>query len=159
MTTTMKHIKKLQDSNVTLLQLLNSYIFGDKEIKIYNPIKTYNTGDLILFFDGEQKISVLQCLIDNVTGVFNPNNWSRNIVNNFISGISNNEYISLSSEQPIERSNKIWLQILRVKESMDPDNLIANNAFLIFDAKQITGQDNQPEDDTKLWFDYEPYDN
>lgn len=71
---TLRFIKSLKDDKATLLELLDTVVFNNKEISYYESNKTYNTGDIILYPVGPG-FSVLQCKNDNVTGPYDSTNW------------------------------------------------------------------------------------
>lgn len=75
-----RFIKVIPNENVTLLELLSTYVFGDMSIQKYDPNKIYNKGDLIAYINPiTNRVEILQCLFDNVTGPFERDKWSESI--------------------------------------------------------------------------------
>jgi hypothetical protein len=64
----------LQGTN--LVNIFNEALFGTTEIAPHSPTKTYNTGNLVLYFNTvTNKYELVKCNSDLVTGVYNPSNW------------------------------------------------------------------------------------
>lgn len=152
----LKNIKVIQKDFSDRIQILNSYIFGDKEIFNYNENYIYNLGDFIKKINNETgEYEILQCNENNVTGAFNPLKWQKNNVSSLVSGETvNNKIIQLSESQPLEPNNILWYQIKNIKDigeiDVDGDCLV-----IISTNNQVVGQYDAPEGDVALWFDYE----
>lgn len=152
----LKNIKVIQKDFSDRIQMLNSYIFGDKEILNYNENYIYNLGDFIKKINNETgEYEILQCNENNVTGAFNPLKWQKNNVSSLVSGETvNNKIIQLSESQPLEPNNILWYQIKNIKDigeiDVDGDCLV-----IISTNDQVVGQYDAPEGDVALWFDYE----
>ena len=152
----LKNIKVIQKDFSDRIQMLNSYIFGDKEILNYNENYIYNLGDFIKKINNETgEYEILQCNENNVTGAFNPSKWQKNNVSSLVSGETvNNKIIQLSESQPLEPNNILWYQIKDIKDigeiDVDGDCLV-----IISTNNQVVGQYDEPEGDVALWFDYE----
>ena len=152
----LRNIKVIQKDFSDRIQMLNSYIFGDKEILNYNENYIYNLGDFIKKINNETgEYEILQCNENNVTGAFNPSKWQKNNVSSLVSGETvNNKIIQLSESQPLEPNNILWYQIKDIKDigeiDVDGDCLV-----IISTNDQVVGQYDEPEGDVALWFDYE----
>jgi hypothetical protein len=156
--TGLKHIKSLQDSQMTLLQILKSFVIGDISVKTYIPDRVYKRGELILYLDGNTgKFELLQCISDSTTGPFNISNWEKHTLSDHISGVKPDNFtIMLSESQPTHPGNVMWYQTLRTKDQPIDTDKLQTGTILVFSAAGVTGQDDQPVDpDVKVWFDYE----
>lgn len=154
----LKHVKNLRDNSITLLNLLKEYIFGTKEIKLYNKNKTYQKGDLIMYTNTEGKMEILQCNSNNVTGMYDSNLWDNNIAADFLAGTkSTAKPIILAENEPTDPTNVMWVQLVKTKDIQIEPIEYSSGTVIIFNANQIIGQDDEPTDtNVKLWFDYEP---
>jgi len=105
-------IKNLQNTNPNLIQLLNSYIFGDLEVKPYNQNKIYNRTDLTMVYNNStHRFELFRCQEDGVTGVFNHTRWVEDTVSEYITGKKvNKKMVQLKTTQPDEPANIIWYE-------------------------------------------------
>jgi len=117
MASTLKPIKQLKQNSANISDILKSFVFGDTDIKEYNPNTIYMKGNLIIKLNEiTGKYEVLHCKTDNITGIFNINNWSITIVNDIvIQDIINNNLIKLSETEPDDINNQIWFQTIAIK--------------------------------------------
>ena len=99
-------LKNLKNGNKTLLEILNSFIFGNKKINVFDPNTIYRKGDLILV-DTEDGLEVRQALIDIESREYEETQWSSTIVKDWFINLSNN-IASISKTQPIELENVLW---------------------------------------------------
>lgn len=119
----LRHIANLRnDASATILEYLNSYVFGNNLPQFYNPNKTYNRGSLILNYNPTTKrFDILECIDDCVTDIYNPSDWqSNNVVDNITGKFANTKLIQVKTIQPDDLSNVVWFQQMKVKPSMDP---------------------------------------
>lgn len=103
----LKLIKDLRVNNPTLLDRLNAFVFGGQELADYEPTRTYNRKDLILFKGVDSKYKTLKCKNDNVTGPFSIDDWEESMV---AGGSFGGAGISLSAAEPEDEDISLWFQ-------------------------------------------------
>lgn len=152
-------LKNLQSENVTLLQLLNAFVFGDKKVQPYDSNKVYNTGDMILITNEDTgKIEIYQTMEDGITGEFNPYKWSSTIVSDTVSS-NIDEVVMLTPNQPVSKNNFVWFQPLQYRTGELPEPFIEeiNDMTTLFslDAFPIVDETVPDGEDVGLFFDIE----
>lgn len=152
-------LKNLKNESVTLLQLLNSYVFGDKQIRPYDESVTYHTGDMILITNEESgKIEIYQATTDNMSGPFDPNAWSNAVVSDVVSN-SVDEVVMISPIQPTSKNNFVWYQPLQYKTGTLPEIEVENIEELVsifsMDAFPIVDEMVPENEEVGLFFDIE----
>jgi hypothetical protein len=117
MAASLRFIKSLNNPNYNILQLLTSYVFGDKDIRPYNGNKTYKKGDMIIRLNSvTNKLEILQCIALQVTGPFVEASWVKNAVNQMVGGASvNKNMVAVSLTSPQDPSNLVWYEIREFK--------------------------------------------
>ncbi len=156
----LRDIKVITKDLSDRIQVLNAYIFGNKDIYEYNENKLYNAGDFIKRLNpNTNEYEILQCVKNGVKGPFNPEDWKHNVVSDFTSGQKvNRNIIQVSEIEPIDPANIIWWEIKAIKGYTDV-NAGGDNFVLISTDSQIISQDEKPtHEDVKIWFDHEPFD-
>lgn len=116
----LKFIKALNDPDViNIQQLYFNFIFGDKIPDMYDETKIYNAGDIILRLNENNVYEIYSCTTDETTGPFNINYWQKVSLTEIIKngdlingGGGGKNLIILSTKQPTEKNNKIWMEPL-----------------------------------------------
>lgn len=150
-------LRDLRNSNFTLLQLLNSFVFGNKEIRPYEESKSYNIGDLIIQTDENNKIKIYQATRNGITGEFDITKWSEKILSNIVSQNTDN-VVMISKTQPVLNENRVWYCPIAYDVGQLPEPTIENvtamaTAFSL-DAFPLVDE-TVPEGDVGLFFDIE----
>lgn len=116
-----RDIKLIKKDLSDRIQMLNTFVFGNKEIYEYNENVVYKIGDFIKRLNSEtNEYEILQCVNNNTTGPFDPDDWKNNIVGNFASGQDvNYGMIKVSDVQPSEPNNIVWWDIKNIKDFDD----------------------------------------
>lgn len=169
-----RFIKVIPNENVTLLELLSTYVFGDMSIQKYDPNKIYNKGDLIAYINPiTNRVEILQCLFDNVTGPFERDKWSESIsLKNVINVMEDiDKMIIVSRYKPVDedisKRAKLWYQCIRdlgyieypwddlikpVEPFPEPDPTLPVRLDFYGRTFPLTG-DEPDNPDTKMYFD------
>lgn len=113
-------------------QLVNSAIFGSSSglMATFNENRIYNKGNKVPFLTGNGEVLILVCNKDNVTGPFNARDWDEwNIVDE-VEGVYN-DLVIVSWNEPVNRRNKIWIEIKNESLEDARDLNLGNNTGLM----------------------------
>ena len=150
------HVKDLKNRNLTMLELMKSYIFGDKKIEIYDEDKIYNKGDIIVSYNPSTgKTEVIQAKEDNITGPFDETKWENTSIINTVGAGKIDNMIIIDSEDKSTDDTRVWFQIQGMKDFHPGYDLIpydhysANMSEDLFPIEEIG---KAPEEDVKMYF-------
>ena len=69
-------VKDLSLHGTNVINVIDHILLGRAEIKIYDPTKVYDTGNMILYYNiNTTQYEVKQSIADGVTGVYNDASW------------------------------------------------------------------------------------
>lgn len=158
MPASLKFIKTLTPNNLSLLQILKSFVMGGKNIQTYVNYTTYDKGDTIIEYNSiTNKYEILACKQDGTTGTFDPSKWEPTNLSSSVGDL-----IQLSMDQPSTSSNKLWYQLIKVKSGVLPADMPVptgggNTVININAASEVVMQPTQPTDPAvKIWLDTTP---
>jgi len=100
-------LKDLKNSNKSLLEILNSFIFGNKKIEFHDKNKIYKKGDLILL-DTDDGVLIKQAKYDSMDAEYIDEQWTSSIIMDWYINTGNN-FAIISKNEPIDRpGNVLW---------------------------------------------------
>ena len=156
-------VKNLKNGNRTLLEILNSFIFGNSKIELFNSEKTYKKGDLILV-ETDDGLEIRQAKVNVKSKEYKEHEWTTTIVKDWFINLSTN-IAMISDNTPTELDNVvIWYKPIRyysdVVPSPDTDieyptemtTLFNSEAFL---TDEYEGDEVPEEIDIGVFFDIE----
>lgn len=151
------HVKDLKNRNLTMLEIMKTYMFGDKKIEIYDEDKIYNKGDIIVSFNPNTgKTDVIQATEDNITGPFDESKWENtSIINTVHAGKIDNMIVIDSEESSTTPETKVWFQVQGIKDFHPGYDLIPSDHYSAHIAKglfPIEEIGKVPEEDVKMFF-------
>lgn len=157
MAANLRYVKEIKKKLSDVLQLLNEFVFGGKDIRLFKETETYTQGDFVI----KQNVvtgnyELFQCMVPITSGVFNESDWSKNSVSDFTAGNKiNTDIVQLSQQQPTSPINLLWYQIKSVKSSIDENKISTENIVFISSEDQVVAQDDEPSNPNSiLWFDF-----
>jgi hypothetical protein len=112
-------VKNLKNGNRTLLEILNSFIFGNSKIELFNSKKTYKKGDLILV-ETDDGLEIRQAKVNVKSKEYKEHEWTTTIVKDWFINLSTN-IAMISDNTPTELDNVvIWYKPIRYYSDVVP---------------------------------------
>lgn len=162
MSNQLKFVKNVNNSGtVNNLQLLFQFILGSDRPDKHDDTQLYKKGDFVYkYVEAEGEYHVYMAIRDTrlYTAITNTEYWQKMSLKDLIAegkiALGKSEdLIVLSDEEPTQINNDIWLKPLKYKSFGGVEK---EDITLIFEGKDIAGQDDEPDDpNVRLWFDYE----
>ncbi len=154
----MQGLTLLKDMNIgspNILQLLKSFVFGDRPLEFYDETKTYVKGDIVLI--KENNTVIVKQAEETVTGTYDPSKWSDPDLTQAAATNAQNIVI-FSKDFPTVDDNKLWVRPAKRKNIKIPFMGEITRVSLTFDANDFPMVDETVPQDIEqygLFFDYE----
>ncbi len=102
-------IKQLNDTtNSDLLQLIKSFIYGERELGDYESGKRYNKHDVVIKYDPDSKRFVIyKCIVNQSSPTWVESEWEKETVTNAAFSFSD-KLIVHQTQDPNDVHNKLW---------------------------------------------------
>lgn len=157
----LKFVKKVRPDNViNNLQILFDFVLGEDIPGKYDPEKTYNPMDLVIFYGEDVSKHIIYLCKETTTGPFDTEKWSKisliELIENKQLSIGNSEnHTMITEEIPTAKNNRVWMKPLIYKD-LNIEVIENDNMIIVFNGNEFCAQDDQPDEESvKVWFDYE----
>lgn len=157
----LRFVKKVRPENtINNLQLLFEFVMGDDIPEIYDPEKTYNPTDLVIFYGEDVSKHIIYICKETTTGPFDSDKWSKISLKDLIESKNlslgnKDDLITISEEVPTAKNNRVWMKPLIYKD-LNVEIIENDNMVVVFNGDEFCAQDDRPEEESiKVWFDYE----
>ena len=121
-------------ANLTVDQIMSTMIFGSAGIAgVYNPLHTYEAGDIVSYIDPYGTIHVLECINSGASGdPITIADWTEFSIYSRIQN-TNSDLIVMAINQPTAKDNRIWLKYRGGSSYVPPNDagVASNTSFMV----------------------------
>jgi len=122
----LRFVRNLKTNNANMFDLLVSFVFRRVNLDIYRPQNTYYENNTIIMLNATTgKFEVKRCIATSTTGAYNAADWVTDSVQESANSQFIDTYTQLSTTQPSNTLNRIWLHQVKTRGQIDPDTFLS----------------------------------
>lgn len=98
------------EKNIDIIQILKSFVYDDRELRIYSEGKRYKYRDIVIHFDEDvNRFMTYRCKVDTSSANWNESEWQKESALNTMNVIEDKLIINANT-QPTDIENKLWFK-------------------------------------------------